>query len=125
MKVEISNGELIDKLSILHIKLNKIQDSKKLKNIITEFNSLLHIAEDVFKIDGVEQIFQDLLKINTDLWNTEDILRNKEKLNEFDGEFILHARNVYRMNDIRFELKTKINIITNSYFIEEKSYEKY
>lgn len=125
MKVEISNGELIDKLSILHIKLNKIQDSKKLKNIIIEFNSLLQIAEDVFKTDGVEKIFQDLLKINTELWNTEDFLRNKEKLNQFDDEFILHARNVYRMNDIRFELKTKINIITNSYFIEEKSYEKY
>lgn len=125
MKVEISNGELIDKLSILHIKLNKIQDSKKLKNIIIEFNSLLQIAEDVLKTDGVEKIFQDLLKINTELWNTEDFLRNKEKLNQFDDEFILHARNVYRMNDIRFELKTKINIITNSYFIEEKSYEKY
>ena len=125
MKVEVSNGELIDKLSILHIKLNKITDSKKLNNIVKEFNYLMNIADSLLKIHDVNKTYKELLEINTSLWNTEDLIRNKEKLNQFDDEFIYHARNVYRMNDIRFELKTKINTITNSDFIEEKSYEKY
>lgn len=125
MKVEISNGELIDKLSILNIKLRNIKDDEKLSNINKEYSELNEIASELFKIDGVLKLYNELIEINSRLWDIEDSIRWKEKEKKFDEEFVYYARNVYITNDIRFKLKCKINELTKSYFVEEKSYESY
>ena len=115
--IPISNGELIDKLTILEIKKEKIKDTNKLFNIEKEYNELKKINK--FDIDHE---YQELKNINLKLWNIEDKIRIKEKNNEFDNEFIELAREVYKTNDIRYSLKNKINNFTNSNLIEEKSY---
>lgn len=124
MKIEVSNGEIIDKITILFIKINKIKDEKKLLNIKKEYDDLLNIMEKI-GITMKDKIFQDLLCVNLELWMIEDSIRVKEKKKEFDDDFIKLARSVYRINDKRFELKNKINKTTKSNFIEEKSYEEY
>lgn len=124
MKVEVSNGELVDKVSILKIKLNKIKSAEKLKNIKTEF----HILFDEMKKLGIDENmveYQELIKVNTELWEIEDKIRVKELNKEFDNEFIELARSVYFKNDKRFELKSKINSLTKSTLIEEKEYVDY
>lgn len=125
MKVEVSNGELIDKLSILNIKLRNIKDAEKLLNINKEFSELNEIASELLKIDGVLELYDELTEINSRLWDIEDSIRWKEKEKEFDEEFVYYARNVYITNDLRFKIKSKINTLTDSYFVEEKSYERY
>lgn len=123
MKIEISNGEIADKLSILQIKKDNIDNENKLKNIIKEFNYLYNI---VFKELNINlDDYNNLLIINKKLWDIEDNIRNKERNKEFDLEFIELARLVYITNDERFKIKQLINLKTNSNFIEEKSYEKY
>lgn len=117
-KVPISIGELFDKISILEIKLHYIKDDKKLKNINTELQELYKIVEEIPVLIPME-----LKEINLKLWHIEDRIREKEKLQEFDKEFIELARSVYRTNDIRSSIKKDINLKTNSLFIEEKSYE--
>ena len=76
-------------------------------------------------IDTSSELFSAIMEINEKLWNIEDSIREKEKVKEFDGEFIKLARSVYYTNDLRAELKKKININSNSNFVEEKSYEQY
>lgn len=125
MKVEVSNGELIDKLSILNIKLRNIKDAEKLLNINKEFSELNEIASELLKIDGVLELYDELTEINSRLWDIEDSIRWKEKEKKFDEEFVYYARNVYITNDLRFKIKSKINTLTDSYFVEEKSYERY
>ncbi|MCP5063090.1 MAG: hypothetical protein GY936_11595 [Ignavibacteriae bacterium] len=124
MKVEVSNGELVDKVSILAIKLEKIDSEEKLINIRKEYNLLL---EDMKKLnisfDSKE--YKELIEVNTDLWEIEDNIRVKEKNKEFDDEFIKLARSVYFQNDVRFEIKKRVNQITNSLLEEEKDYVKY
>lgn len=123
MKIEISNGEIADKLSILQIKKDNIDNENKLKNIIKEFDYLYNI---VFKELNINlDDYNNLLIINKKLWDIEDNIRNKERNKEFDLEFIELARLVYITNDERFKIKQLINLKTNSNFIEEKSYEKY
>jgi len=128
MKVEVSDGEVLDKLSILEIKLENIQDGSKLANIGKEHVSLLETIgqpdwhEHVFRRHG----FYDQLKgINKELWDIEDKIRLKEKNQEFDSIFIKLARDVYYTNDKRAEIKKEINIYTGSNLLEEKSYEDY
>ena len=121
MKIEVSIGEILDKISILEIKKNKIKDREKLKNINNEFNTL--VASYPTYIDQLE--YKDLLKINSLLWDIEDRLRLKEKNKKFDEEFIKLARDVYFTNDKRSVIKKKINIRLGSDLIEEKSYEDY
>ena len=121
MKIEVSIGEILDKISILEIKKNKIKDSEKLKNINNEFNTLVESYPSY--IDQFE--YKDLLKINSLLWDIEDRLRLKEKNKKFDEEFIRLARDVYFTNDKRSVIKKKINIRLGSDLIEEKSYEDY
>jgi hypothetical protein len=125
MKIEISNGELIDKLSILEIKSKNIKDESKLNNINKEFFELKDIASELLKIDGVYELYQELIEVNNTLWDIEDSIRWKEREKKFDEEFVYYARNVYITNDLRFKLKSKINELTDSYFVEEKSYERY
>ncbi len=123
MKIEVSNGELIDKLSILEIKLNKIQDSEKLKNIRKEYSLLEKAASLIIKRD--DPLYRQLLDINQKLWEIEDRIRELEKNKDFSSEFIETARMVYFNNDIRAKIKQEINLKTNSDLFEEKSYEDY
>lgn len=123
MKIEVSVGEIVDKLSILQLKKNNITDSDKLKNVVTEYDYLYNI---VFKELNIhDSDFSELLHVNEMLWKIEDILREMESRKQFDDMFIANARNVYIINDKRAEIKKQINLKYGSTFIEEKSYEKY
>ena len=121
--VPISIGELIDKITILEIKKDKLK-SLKLKNILKELSFLKAVLEknSIFIPD---EIFLQLKSINLTLWDIEDKIRIKEKNKEFDNEFIELARSVYLNNDRRSETKKELNVMFNSEIIEEKSYEKY
>ena len=123
INVPISVGELIDKVSILEIKKDKLKNLK-LKNILKELSFLRAVIEknSIFIPD---EIFFQLKSINLKLWDIEDKIRIKEKNKEFDNEFIELARSVYLNNDRRSEKKKELNIMFNSEIIEEKSYEKY
>lgn len=124
MKVEISIGELLDKITILELKLDKIKDKEKLVNIKKEFDELNPLCNELFRIYGGElQVhYLALAKINGKLWDIEDLIRDYEREKRFDKEFIELARSVYKTNDKRSEIKKIINITTNSGLVEEKSY---
>ena len=123
INVPISVGELIDKVSILEIKKDKLKNLK-LKNILKELSFLREVLEknNIFIPD---EIFFQLKSVNLKLWDIEDKIRIKEKNKEFDNEFIELARSVYLNIDRRSETKKELNIMFNSEIIEEKSYEKY
>ena len=123
INVPISVGELIDKITILEIKKDKLKNLK-LKNILKELSFLRAVLEknSIFIPD---EIFFQLKSINLKLWDIEDKIRIKEKNKEFDNEFIELARSVYLNNDRRSETKKELNITFNSEIVEEKSYEKY
>ena len=127
MKVEISNGELIDKLTILEIKLVEIKDKDKLINIQKEFDTLNPLVEKLFeKYDSqLQHYYDELAKINGQLWDIEDWIRECEREKRFDKEFVELARSVYITNDKRSEVKKLINILTGSGLVEEKSYKEY
>lgn len=122
MKIEVSNGEILDKLSILEIKLKNIKDVDKLIHITNEYNFLKHIST---KIPYDVKRYEKLLNINTTLWGIEDEIREKERNQEFDDKFIELARLVYITNDKRASIKLEINNNTNSNFVEVKSYKEY
>jgi hypothetical protein len=124
MKIEISDGEILDKFSILTIKSEKIKDQTKLVNIYKEI-SCLHIVYNqiINKHTKVINLYNDLIYINKKLWNIEDNIRLKENNLCFDEVFINLARDVYKSNDERARIKKEINLITKSNLIEEKSYE--
>ena len=134
MKIEVSNGEIFDKFTILQIKMNEIKDKAKLVNIEKEYGTLLHATNQIkvnlfeSNTDDAEFLIKlqnDLLEINKKLWDIEDDVRNEERNKRFEEEFIRLARAVYVTNDIRCEIKTQINILTKSGLVEEKSYEDY
>tara|TARA_B100001996_G_C18241587_1_gene431695 strand:- start:131 stop:517 length:387 start_codon:yes stop_codon:yes gene_type:complete len=128
MKIEIpvSFGELVDKLTILNIKKDKIEDKEKLKNIDKEYNHLNLIYKKYSENDlNVSNLFKSLYEINLKLWDVEDNLRFNEKQNKFNDEFIDFARSVYKLNDERFTLKSELNKLVDSEIVEEKSYEDY
>ena len=123
MKIEVSVGEIVDKLSILKIKTDMIRDREKLDNVKKEYDYLYDI---VFKDMKIEQSdFFDMVSINQKLWKIEDDIRNKEREKTFDDEFIELARAVYFTNDKRSNIKKGINIKYGSLFVEEKSYSDY
>ena len=123
INVPISVGELIDKITILEIKKDKLKNLK-LKNILKELSFLRAVLEKN-NILIPDEIYFQLKSINLELWDIEDKIRIKEKNKEFDNEFIELARSVYLNNDRRSATKKELNIIFNSEIIEEKSYEKY
>jgi hypothetical protein len=123
MNIEVSIGEIVDKLSILKIKKNNILDVIKLDNITTEYNYLNDIVFNQLKIS--EEDFFKLVLINEKLWKIEDDIRDMERSKTFDIEFIKLARDVYFTNDVRAEIKKEINLKYGSLFVEEKSYSKY
>tara|TARA_A100001015_G_scaffold190329_1_gene212035 strand:- start:635 stop:1018 length:384 start_codon:yes stop_codon:yes gene_type:complete len=124
-KVEISNGELIDKYTILLIKKDKIKDNYKLNKVNQEINILTNYIVKLNINFNLTNLINKLKEINSKLWNIEDNIRIKEKNKEFDDEFINLARSVYFTNDDRAKIKLEINNITKSEIIEVKSYEKY
>jgi len=127
MLVEISNGELLDKISILELKMLKIEDDEKLVNIMTEFEILNPLVVSLFeKYDSqLQNHYLELAKINGKLWDIEDWIRDCEREKRFDKEFVELARSVYITNDKRCEVKKLINILTSSGLVEEKSYKEY
>jgi hypothetical protein len=129
MKIEVSNGEIIDKYTILEIKRSKIKDAKKLVNIQHEYNTLTPDvknmyaeAEDENHLKGLQN---NLLDVNKKLWKIEDDIRECERANDFGQTFIDLARAVYYVNDDRSDAKKEINMYTGSDLVEEKSYEAY
>ena len=127
MKVEVSNGELLDKLTILELKMSNISDDKKLINVKKEFNELSPLAKLLFEKfkDELLTKYKELALINSELWKIEDDIRECEKNKNFGEKFVELARAVYFTNDKRSDVKKQINILTGSGFIEEKSYEDY
>ena len=119
----ISIGELVDKITILEIKKNKLQNSK-LENVLKELSFLRKLMEK-HQIEITDDLFNQLKEINLTLWNIEDQIRIKEKNKEFDNIFIELARSVYFKNDKRAEIKKRINQLSNSEITEEKSYAEY
>jgi hypothetical protein len=132
MKIEVSNGEILDKYSILEIKLQKITEESKRENIIKEYTELTPNITDIFANAGnsgnltkLEELYEDLLNINKTLWNIEDLIRDCEREESFGADFIELARSVYYTNDDRSDVKKEINLLTGSFLVEEKSYEDY
>ncbi len=119
----ISIGELVDKITILEIKKNKLQNSK-LENVLKELSFLRKLMEK-HQIEIADDLFSQLKEINLTLWNIEDQIRIKEKNKEFDNIFIELARSVYLKNDKRAKIKKRINRLSNSEITEEKSYTEY
>jgi len=123
MNIEVSNGEIVDKLTILEIKLQNIRDEQKLSNLRKEYDLLNGIVAAIISKD--HPLYLELLGINRQLWDIEDRIRELERQKDFGKEFIEVARSVYFTNDKRSEVKRKINDLTNSSLTEEKSYESY
>ena len=123
MKIEVSNGEIIDKLTIVKIKLERIKDEGKLLNLQKEYRELSDASANI--LSESDPLFKALYEINLTLWDIEDKIRDLERRKDFGEEFIETARSVYISNDKRSEIKRQINIKTSSDLIEEKSYEDY
>jgi hypothetical protein len=123
MKIEVSNGEIIDKLTIIQIKLERIADKAKLANLKKEYDELVKVTSSI--ISTSDPLYKALYDVNTELWDIEDHIRDLERKKDFGKDFIETARSVYFKNDRRAEIKREINIKTGSGLIEEKSYEKY
>ena len=117
MKIEVSNGEIVDKLTILELKRQNAQTQEQARHIEEELNYLKPIVR---SMSIPEEILTQLREVNKKLWEIEDMLREYERTSKFDGQFITFARAVYQTNNARFKLKSKINEITNSRLVEEK-----
>jgi hypothetical protein len=124
VKIEVSNAELADKVSILSIKLVKIKSAEKLENIRKEYD-LLHPLLLAAGISEKTPEYMQLQQVNLELWEIEDRIRLKEARKEFDAEFIRLARSVYFKNDQRAAVKRRLNLNTGSMLIEEKQYAAY
>jgi hypothetical protein len=125
MNIEVSHGEIVDKLTILQIKKENITDPSKLDNIVKEYDYLLSVVENDLGISTLSPEYLELLSINKELWVIEDDIRDKERIKEFDDDFIKLARAVYYTNDVRAKIKKEINLKHSSGFVEEKSYQSY
>jgi hypothetical protein len=125
MNIEVSHGEIVDKLTILQIKKENITDPSKLDNIMKEYDYLLSVVENDLGISTESPEYLELLSVNNELWVIEDDIRDKERVKEFDEDFVKLARAVYYTNDVRAKIKKEINLKYSSGFIEEKSYQSY
>ena len=125
-KIPISWGELLDKITILNIKLENITSKNALENVELELKKLQSILTQYCpKTLETTQLEGELRQINQQLWDIEDKIRDKERANSFDDEFIQLARSVYIKNDERSRIKRKINDLLGSELVEEKSYAEY
>jgi 2-oxoglutarate dehydrogenase complex dehydrogenase (E1) component-like enzyme len=124
MKIEVANGEIVDKFTILSIKLEKITAASQLENIRREYHHL-HAALKALNLTADDPDLVALKAVNLKLWDIEDRIRLKEADRRYDQEFIELARSVYINNDRRAELKRRINLKTGSLLVEEKAYVPY
>jgi chaperonin cofactor prefoldin len=126
LHVPVSVGEVLDKITILQIKLAHISDAEKRVNVQNELDALLPlVAGDSFITGQTQTLIAELKSVNEALWEIEDDIREQEAAKNFGEEFIRLARAVYVTNDKRAAIKKKINLATGSALIEEKSYESY
>lgn len=124
MLVQVSVGEVVDKVTILSIKLEKFKDKIKKANVQKEYDTLIKNINEI-GINENSAEFKELRAVNVKLWNIEDSIRIKESKGQFDDEFIQIARSVYFENDTRAEIKKKINLKYGSDLVEEKEYVEY
>ena len=125
INIPVSVGELIDKLSILHIKKTKIYNNEKLEFINKEFEILYNFSSVYLNDEQISSLYFELVDTNSKLWEIEDELRIMESNKSFNSDFIELARKVYYINDTRFSLKNKINELTNSEIREQKEHVDY
>jgi len=123
--VPISWGELLDKITILEIKRERIDVAEARDNVLREHGLLLEVGAPGLRRAGVAPLLQALKAVNEQLWEIEDAIRGKEAEGNFGDGFVKLARSVYRMNDRRAALKRRINLLLRSELIEEKSYARY
>ena len=123
--IPVSVGELIDKLSILHVKQMKINNPEKLEYVNKEFELLYNFSSVYLNNEEISKLYHELVSTNSKLWDIEDMLRVIETEKTFDLKFIELARNVYHTNDKRFRLKNEINERTSSEIREVKEYVNY
>jgi hypothetical protein len=126
ISVEVSPGELIDKITILEIKLERMDDEDKLKNVKLEWETLTRARDEAIEATPeLEKLTADLKESNKRLWEIEDDIRDCERDKDFGDRFVELARGVYVKNDQRSQLKREINELLGSPLIEEKSYAAY
>lgn len=126
IQIQVSAGELLDKITILEIKNERISDPKKLTNVRKELASLE--AENPFDLNNwteLSALLEELRMVNRNLWDIEDQIRGCENISDFGDTFVQLARSVYIQNDARADIKKRINILTKSNLTEEKSYTPY
>ena len=124
--VEIAIGELVDKLTILEIKLERLTDAAQLRNVKVEHDILMRVyMEQVGNNPYVKALSSELKEINQALWVIEDDIRDCERRKDFGEKFVVLARSVYRTNDARAKVKRRINDLVGSNIVEEKSYAAY
>jgi hypothetical protein len=123
--VPISTGELLDKISILEIKLDRIADRAKQENVSRELTLLMDVRRALPQSSKLDSLAADLKSVNESLWDVEDAIRDCERRHEFGPAFIELARSVYRHNDRRAAIKRQINELLGSRLIEEKAYAPY
>ena len=125
IKIPVSAGELVDKITILKIKKKNVIDQSKKVNIDRELDFLTDIYNEINNEKKLDSFLNKLLEVNQKLWEIEDEIRVLERKKQFDEDFILLARSVYIENDKRFEIKNEINTFLGSAIKEEKLYEDY
>jgi transcriptional regulator of nitric oxide reductase len=126
IKVPVSPGEVLDKITILEIKSERMDDPDKVANVRVELKLLQDTwAANISDDDVIRDLHARLKEINEALWEIEDDIRDKERVKEFDDRFVELARAVYFTNDKRSEVKKKLNLHLGSQIIEEKSYQDY
>ena len=126
LMVEVAPGELIDKITILEIKLKNIKDEAKLTNVRREYDVLMETYRaNIEETDALRALIAELRDANAKLWDIEDDIRDLERVKDFGDAFVALARSVYRSNDRRAAMKREINELLNSTIIEEKSYAEY
>ncbi len=126
IKVPVSPGEVLDKITILEIKSERMTDPEKVANVGVELALLKETWNETIRdTEEIQKLHTQLKKINEALWEIEDDIRDKERAKEFDKRFIELARAVYVTNDRRSEIKKQLNLHLGSEIIEEKSYKDY
>ena len=126
LSIPVSVGEIMDKITILEIKAERILDAEKLANVTAELDTLRPlVTHDALNTASIKALVAELKDINEEFWDIEDAIREQEYAKDFGEAFIALARAVYVTNDKRAEVKKQINLATGSTLIEEKSYEDY
>jgi Family of unknown function (DUF6165) len=125
-KIQISWGELVDKITILEIKVQRLNSKQEIENVLRELKALSSVANEILlQWPDLETLKQQLKSVNEALWDIEDSIRAKEAMKSFDQQFIELARSIYLNNDKRASLKRRINVLLNSELVEAKQYTPY